>query len=205
MSDGSSQSGAGERVLVQRRVCIGAAFVAAWLAGRVANRGGLAIEKRIEPAAAGLPRGVKAAAYGFSALAYPITYLPLSLWIANGLRRRGSRSADIVPRAALAAWMTHHAIKSLADRERPPVERGSANDDRSYPSGHATAAAAIAVATVLAARGDGTLDGGLATLVAAPALLIGASRVALRKHWPTDVIGGWATGVAVATYLAANN
>jgi membrane-associated phospholipid phosphatase len=194
-----------------RLLGVAAAFATGWLAGHVAGQGGLAAEQKIEPIPEQLPTTVRLASLALSSVAYPAVYLPLSLGVAALLTRRGVEHADAVPRSALAAWITYHVVKSLVDRERPPSERGSATDDRSYPSGHAAAAGAIAMATamVVLRSEHGSTQGGVRPALTVPVLigaplLIGASRVALAKHWPTDVIGGWATGIAVATHVTAN-
>jgi len=65
-----------------------------------------------------------------------------------------------------------------------------------FPSDHATAAFAIAVAILLRKRGWG-----VAALVAATVLSLG--RVALGVHYPSDVIAGAALGSAAALVLWA--
>jgi undecaprenyl-diphosphatase len=42
----------------------------------------------------------------------------------------------------------------------------------------------------------------VAPVAAAIAVVVGASRVALGWHWTSDVIGGWLTGIAVASGCA---
>jgi hypothetical protein len=87
----------------------------------------------------------KGVAYAATGIGYPIVHLPPSLLLASAIRNRGAEEGNVVPRAAFMAWVVYHVAKTLIHRERPPSQQGDANDDRSYPSGHTTAAAAIAL------------------------------------------------------------
>ncbi|MFF7647382.1 phosphatase PAP2 family protein [Streptomyces canus] len=77
------------------------------------------------------------------------------------------------------------ALCGAVDRPRPPAQERLAHcQGASFPSRHtATALLATALAT-------GT---GPAT-VGAVAAVVGLSRIALRVHWPSDVVGGWLFG-----------
>lgn len=72
-----------------------------------------------------------------------------------------------------------------------------------FPSGHATAAAAYFGAVLYLA---GSLPGGWRRLVRALAValivLVGLARIVLRAHWPSDVLGGIALGLGLASIAA---
>jgi membrane-associated phospholipid phosphatase len=71
----------------------------------------------------------------------------------------------------------------------------------SYPSGHALRTAALAASLFLVLPGP---RGATARVIAiAVVALIGFSRVYLSDHFPTDVLGGWLGGTAVALLLGA--
>jgi undecaprenyl-diphosphatase len=117
---------------------------------------------------------------------------------AHSAWRRATVAAALSAGVALAIGKL---ISELVDRARPfvadphGVHLFSAHAaDPGFPSDHATAAFAIAVAIVLRKRGWG-----LAALVAAAVLSIG--RVALGVHFPSDVLAGAALGSLVAIAL----
>ncbi|MGZ4590853.1 MAG: phosphatase PAP2 family protein [Actinomycetes bacterium] len=114
----------------------------------------------------------------------------------------------ILPCAAAAlAFAASSMIKHAVGRARPPaVDWAGPAHGAAFPSGHATSATAgyltlaILVAGLLpAARYRAAV---LAVGIGLP-LLIGASRVVLAVHWPTDVLAGWALGAAVAAAALA--
>lgn len=112
--------------------------------------------------------------------------------------RRASLAAVLSAGLGLAVGK---AISELVDRARPfvadphGVHLFTAHAaDPGFPSDHATAAFAIAVAILLRKR-----SWGIAALVAATVLSIG--RVALGVHYPSDVVAGAALGSAAALAL----
>jgi undecaprenyl-diphosphatase len=103
----------------------------------------------------------------------------------------------------LVAGAVASVAKAVVGRPRPPIGlRLVAETEPSFPSGHATDSAAcyLALALVVAvfvlrrplARVAIVAVGGLMTV------LIGASRLELGVHWPTDVLAGWALGTTAA-------
>jgi undecaprenyl-diphosphatase len=121
---------------------------------------------------------------------------------AQGARWRDWRRAAVA--AALSAGMAlaiGSVISGLVDRARPFVaDPGqvhlfvSHSSDPSFPSDHATASFAIAVAILLRKRGWG-----LVALAAATLLALG--RVAVGVHYPSDVLAGATLGTVVALLL----
>ena len=121
---------------------------------------------------------------------------------ARSERHAGWRRATVAAvLSAAVALAIGQAIADLVDRVRPFVADphqvhlfAAHAADASFPSDHATASFAIAVAIFLRKRGWGTF-----ALVAATVLSVG--RVAVGYHFPTDVLAGAALGTAAALLL----
>lgn len=94
------------------------------------------------------------------------------------------------------------ALKLFFERPRPDlVPHATAVYTSSFPSGHSTMSAIVyltlgaLLARVEARRRERIF---LVVLGALLTFLVGASRVYLGVHWPTDVLGGWTIGAAWA-------
>jgi undecaprenyl-diphosphatase len=101
--------------------------------------------------------------------------------------------------ALIIAPLAGEALQEFVGRLRP---RGEAYG---FPSGHATATAAFAVAVIyLLGRSDLGRPArvAIALPIATLSLLIGISRIVLDAHWPLDVIAGFALGAAGAAAAA---
>ncbi|MCH0561800.1 MULTISPECIES: phosphatase PAP2 family protein [unclassified Streptomyces] len=113
---------------------------------------------------------------------------------------RRPRAAVLVVAGAGTAVGTATLLKTLVGRT---IHDGSL----SYPSGHTAFATALALVVALLVTGrlglGGTAGG---SLVLAAALVAGAAmgwaQVALGAHYPTDVLGGWCTALAVTPATA---
>lgn len=97
----------------------------------------------------------------------------------------------------LLAPIAEASLKALIGRPRP------FDPSFGFPSGHATAAAAFFGALIyLAGALPPTARTVVRVLAALSILLVGLSRVMLRAHWPSDVVGGIALGLALASAAA---
>lgn len=145
-----------------------------------------------------------------------LTLLLLVLWCWRGARRQDEAAAVEsfaalmwAPLAAGLALLVNMPLREFVARPRPfrqhegllvldPNLRTGADlaaTDFSFVSGHATLAMALGVSLFLANRRIGLIGIGLA-------LVEGFCRVYVGVHYPTDVIGGFALGTAVALVLA---
>lgn len=98
----------------------------------------------------------------------------------------------------LLVWGAVHSTKVAYDRERPSAAFTD-TISAAYPSGHtAYAIALIAIATVLVRGGTGwAVRIGLVTIAVVLAVIVGITRVYLRAHFLTDVLGGAALAIAI--------
>ncbi len=118
------------------------------------------------------------------------------------LLRGRIRTALLVTGATSLGAIMVTLVKALIGRTRPDlVERLMVETSRSFPSGHAANSAIVylTLATLLfPVVRERRLRTYLLGLALALTFLIGASRVYLGVHWPSDVAAGWAFGAGWA-------
>ncbi|WCH92904.1 phosphatase PAP2 family protein [Streptomyces moderatus] len=130
------------------------------------------------------------------------------VWCWWSVRRRGGEDAASsvaalvwAPLAAGVAVLVNVPIRGFVERPRPFKQHQglevlvSGKTDYSFVSDHATIAMALGVGLFVANRKFGLVGIGLA-------LLEGFCRVYMGVHYPTDVVGGFALGTAVALLLS---
>ncbi|MFF3849724.1 phosphatase PAP2 family protein [Streptomyces sp. NPDC002328] len=111
------------------------------------------------------------------------------------------------PRAAVLVVAGAGAAVGTTTLLKPLVGRTIHDGHLSYPSGHTAFLTALALVAGLLATGRLGLGRTAGTwLVLAAALVAGAAmgwaQVALGAHYPTDVLGGWCTALAVVPATA---
>ena len=122
----------------------------------------------------------------------------LAAIICAGLLVRHRIHAAVVVGVSVAGAMAGNIVlKRVVARPRPDtVPAGMDVSEWSFPSGHAAATAALAVAVVLVMDGHRGL---VAPLAAAYAVIAGGAQLVLGLHHPTDVLGGWLWAAAWTT------
>ncbi len=127
--------------------------------------------------------------------------VPVWLGCAAGLAATGARGRRVAGRGlvsmAVASAVADQGVKRLVGRSRPfwlVGRRAPSRTSASFPSGHATTAAAFAVTGLLEWPAVGIPLGILAAIV-------GYGRVYSRQHYVLDVIGGTVIGAAVAALV----
>lgn len=131
-----------------------------------------------------------------------VVSLPVLFWLGT---RKAWRTAGWVLTANVLVGPLTALLKEGFGRVRPAFENGGAlSDSLSYPSGHSSGIATlVTIALVLfwprrsARQRRVAVAVGLALVV-----LVGLTRMWLGVHFLSDVVGGWATGVAWTLLVA---
>lgn len=129
----------------------------------------------------------------------------ITLSAAGFLLLAGKRSAALFVLVAIGGAMAlSSGMKAGFERPRPDlVPHGMAVYTASFPSGHATGAAAtyLTLGALLARfQPRRRLKIYLLALAILLTLAIGLSRVYLGVHWPSDVLAGWTLGAGWALF-----
>jgi len=190
MSDGSSPMRA--RLL---HASVVAALAALWLAMLVLGRGPL--DRSIYEAlyAGGRPALVLVARI-FTFLGEPTVLVGAGFLVAGWLwfRSRGRFALGLLLVILVGRGLSE-VQKYWIARARPTLEPHLVIvKTSSFPSGHATSSM-IFYLTIALALAPRDWRRAAASGAIALSLLVGASRVMLGVHWPSDVIGGWSFGL----------
>jgi len=134
----------------------------------------------------------------FSQLGGTVAIIAISVTVAivEFVRTRVAAVFAFLLVVVLGQTLLMNLTKYIVDRPRPHLDQLTGFSGSSFPSGHATAAAAtLAAAAFLIGRGRsrGTKVF-LAALAVGLAVGIAATRVLLGVHWFTDVLAGLALG-----------
>ncbi|MEA2135383.1 MAG: hypothetical protein QOC68_3292 [Solirubrobacteraceae bacterium] len=130
---------------------------------------------------------------------FPVTAVAVLLTAGWAIRTRRARREGIALVGAYAVtWAVVHIAKAATDRPRPPDPHAPAAG-MAFPSGHSAYAVALVACAIVLARGGHRMATrfaivGIATGLAAA---IAVSRVYLRVHYLSDVLGGLAIGAAI--------
>ena len=111
---------------------------------------------------------------------------------------RDRNGALQIPCASAGAWILMSVVKDLVQRPRPSVIPKLVEvTGFSYPSGHAVLAAGtyLTIGLIVGRRA-------IFMILAVVVVIVGATRVYLGVHYPSDVAGGFSLGIAWALFLA---
>jgi len=121
--------------------------------------------------------------------------LGVAAWLAW---RRQRWLAAVLVATVLSERLVIDGMKLLIDRTRPSLDlHPVATHSSSFPSGHAgnSMAVLLSIALIAVPRANRVAAVSTAVLLS---LLVGSTRPYLGVHWPSDVIGGWSLGAALA-------
>ena len=149
------------------------------------------------------PVWLESAVRDVTAMGGTVVITIVTLGAAGFLLLSGKRGAALfVIISIVGAVVLSFSIKAGIERPRPDLfPHGAPVYTASFPSGHATGAAAtyLTLGALLARfQAHRRLKIYLLTLAVILTLLIGLSRLYLGVHWPSDVLAGWTLGACWA-------
>ena len=121
----------------------------------------------------------------------------------RGAREPNRRAANHAVLVAVAASLLPHGMKRLFDQTRPDRKTVighlhgvsfSGKREDAFPSGHALHMGALASAA-------GALPAGPRFAVRTLAIGLSLTRIAVLAHWASDVVAGFAVGIALERFL----
>jgi len=149
------------------------------------------------------PAWLRAGALDITALGSPTVLGLVTLAICGFLLlQRMARTAAFIFVATTGGWVANSVLKDLFQRPRPEVVPHLRDVmSLSFPSGHAMTSAAVYL--TLGALTMRVAERRVAkfycmAVAMGVSLLVGASRVFLGVHYPTDVLAGWLAGMVWA-------
>jgi undecaprenyl-diphosphatase len=133
-----------------------------------------------------------------------LVLVPLALVAAGYLLRRGQcRQAWALLAMVAAVRILVAGQKEWLGRTRPDVEHWTVEYGASFPSAHAANSLATLMAIAILLPRSRSASRLLAAVALACSAAVGASRVVLGVHWPSDVIGGWAFALVASIPLCS--
>ena len=200
-------------LLLGTLVLLAVVLLVVTLAGKVLEGDTLEFDKRMlqslrkadNPSQPIGPAWLELAAFDITALGGP-TLLGLTVFAVVGfLVLQGLyRNALFVLLASAGGWLLNDALKEFFARPRPTVVPHLRQVmSLSFPSGHALTSAAVflTLGALLMRVAERRIVKFYCMFVAMFAtLLVGATRVYLGVHYPTDVLAGWLIGVSWALF-----
>lgn len=149
------------------------------------------------------PRWLHSAALDITALGgAPVLGLTVAAVVGFLLLQGMQRTSLFVLAASAGGWGLNAVLKNLFARPRPEIVPHLREVmSLSFPSGHAMASAAVYLtlgAMLMRISTSRATKFYFMAVAALATLLIGASRVYLGVHYPTDVLAGWLMGLSWA-------
>ena len=132
-----------------------------------------------------------------SAIGYQWGVVPVDIALTLGLLiARRWREATFAGVSFAGSALLNMATKQFFQRDRPTLWESIAPEHTfSFPSGHAMGSATLAMVVVLLCWHTRWRWPAVA-LASSFALLVGVSRIYLGVHYPSDILGGFAAGIA---------
>ena len=123
---------------------------------------------------------------------------------AKGSGRQGERAAGAA--ALLLAAGVSALVNPLFDKvlpQPPPPPARKASPKPTFPSGHAFGLGAVALSAAYILHRERIIGGAAAVPVALlPPLIGGVAKMVEKKHWPSEVAGGFLVAVVIASLSA---